>query len=233
LLVLASGLSILPISLTGIVQPVEAQTNETQKAEAERLLKLCREDLGKNQPEAAIQSCQQAVTAHQQIKDRTGEAKSTVNLGTAYSRSGQYSQAIPILESALKLAREAKERRGEAIALQWLGIAYVSSWQSQQGTEFLQQALTVAQEIKDADLEAGIRQILSEVEAERPLTLCQEHLEKKQFDNAIQSCQQAVTAYRQIQDRLGEAKSMANLGIAYGFSGQSDRATSTLETVYK
>jgi hypothetical protein len=47
LLVLASGLSILPISFPGIVQPIEAQTNETQKAEAERLLKLCREDLGK------------------------------------------------------------------------------------------------------------------------------------------------------------------------------------------
>lgn len=43
--------------------PVLAQTTETQKAEAERLLNLCREDLGKNQPETAIQSCQQAVTA--------------------------------------------------------------------------------------------------------------------------------------------------------------------------
>jgi hypothetical protein len=40
---------------------VLAQTQSDRKAEAE--LKLCREDLGKNQPEAAIQSCQQAVTA--------------------------------------------------------------------------------------------------------------------------------------------------------------------------
>jgi hypothetical protein len=46
-----------------MVQSVQAQANETQKAEAERLLKLCREHLSQNQPEAAIQSCQQAVTA--------------------------------------------------------------------------------------------------------------------------------------------------------------------------
>ncbi len=42
---------------------VVAQTTEAQKAEAERLLNLCREHLNKNQAEAAIQSCQQAVTA--------------------------------------------------------------------------------------------------------------------------------------------------------------------------
>jgi hypothetical protein len=63
LLLFAFGVSILPISLAEILQPVQAQTNETQQTEAERLLKLCREDLSKNQPEAAIQSCQQAVTA--------------------------------------------------------------------------------------------------------------------------------------------------------------------------
>jgi hypothetical protein len=63
LLLFASGLPILPISLPGMVQSVQAQANETQKAEAERLLKLCREHLSQNQPEAAIQSCQQAVTA--------------------------------------------------------------------------------------------------------------------------------------------------------------------------
>jgi hypothetical protein len=59
---------------------VVAQTEADRKTEAERLLKLCREHLSHNQPEAAIQSCQQAVTAHQQIKDLSGEAKSTVKL---------------------------------------------------------------------------------------------------------------------------------------------------------
>jgi hypothetical protein len=45
LLLVTSGLSILPISLAEILQPVQAQTNETQQTEAERLLNLCREHL--------------------------------------------------------------------------------------------------------------------------------------------------------------------------------------------
>jgi tetratricopeptide (TPR) repeat protein len=95
--------------------PVLAQTQSDRKAEAESLLNLCREHLSKNQPEAAIQSCQQAVAAHQQIKDRSGEAKSTVNLGIAHVRVSQYEQAIPILQSASELARIAGERRVEAL----------------------------------------------------------------------------------------------------------------------
>jgi hypothetical protein len=58
LLLIAPSASILPLSLSGIVQPVQAQTESDRKAEAERLLNLCREHLSKNQLEAAIQSCQ-------------------------------------------------------------------------------------------------------------------------------------------------------------------------------
>jgi hypothetical protein len=57
------GTGVVPISPIASASKAQAQTNEAQQNEAERLLKLCREDLGKNQPEAAIQSCQQAVTA--------------------------------------------------------------------------------------------------------------------------------------------------------------------------
>ena len=68
-----------------------------------------------------------------------------------------------------------------------------------------------------------------QVEAERLLNLCREHLDKGQPEAALQSCQQALSTYQQIKDRSGEAKSMTNLGIAYTFSGQSNQAISTLE----
>jgi tetratricopeptide (TPR) repeat protein len=104
--------------------PALAQTQSDKKTAAERLLKLCRENLSQNQTEAAIQSCQQAVTAHQQIKDRAGEAKSTVNLGIAYSRRGQYSQAIEYFQQSLAIFKEIGDRNGEARSLNNLGIAY-------------------------------------------------------------------------------------------------------------
>ena len=78
--------------LPSLIPAVMAQSTDARKAGAERLLNLCREHLDKNQTEAAIQSCQQAVTAHQQIKDLAGEAKSTVNLGIAYWDLGVFGQ---------------------------------------------------------------------------------------------------------------------------------------------
>jgi hypothetical protein len=59
------------------VPAVMAQNTDTRKTEADRLLQLCRQNLNDNQADEAIKSCQQAITAHQQIQDLSGEAKST------------------------------------------------------------------------------------------------------------------------------------------------------------
>ena len=95
LLLAATILPIVNVRGFSLIPSVTAQGVDTKKAEAESLLKLCRENLGNNQAEAAIQSCQQAVMAHQQVKDLSGEAKSAVNLGIAYVYLKQYSKAIP------------------------------------------------------------------------------------------------------------------------------------------
>jgi hypothetical protein len=51
------GTGVVSIFLIASASKAQAQTNEMQQNEAERFLNLCREDLGKNQAEAAIQSC--------------------------------------------------------------------------------------------------------------------------------------------------------------------------------
>lgn len=106
-------------------------------------------------------SCQQAITAHQQIQDLSGEAKSSVNLGIAYINAKQYTQAISILERDAQIGQESQERRVEALAFFHLGRAYGLSEQAQKGSESLQQALTIAQEIQDAELEKNIQQLLA------------------------------------------------------------------------
>jgi hypothetical protein len=75
LLLVATILPIVNVRGFSLMSSAMAQSMDTKESEAERLLNLCRENLGNNQAEAAIQSCQQAVTAHQQIKDFSGEAK--------------------------------------------------------------------------------------------------------------------------------------------------------------
>jgi CHAT domain-containing protein/tetratricopeptide (TPR) repeat protein len=50
-----------------------------------------------------------------------------------------------------------------------------------------------------------------------------------QFREALQSWEQALTIYREIGDPVGEANSLGNVGIAYGFLGQFDTAIEFLE----
>ena len=59
------GIALVPIFPIASVfsSEAQAQTEADRKTEAERLLNLCREHLGKEQLEAAVESCQQAVTA--------------------------------------------------------------------------------------------------------------------------------------------------------------------------
>ncbi|MCA2752856.1 tetratricopeptide repeat protein, partial [Microcystis sp. M144S2] len=220
--------------LSSLVPAVIAQNTDARKAEAEQLLQLCRQNLKNNQAEAAIKSCQQAITAHQQIKDLSGEAKSAVNLGIAYISSGQYSQAISILERGAKIGQDSKERRVEALAFLNLGIAYYASEQPKRGIEFLQQALTIAKEIKDGELEKNIQQVLAEAEkppaspqqkeADRLLEQGAQQYKISQFGEALQSWEQALQIYREIKNRQGEANSLGNLGIAYGSLGQYQKA---------
>ncbi len=70
-------------------------------------------------------------------------------------------------------------------------------------------------------------------EADQLLQLCRQNLDNNQVKLAIQSCQQAVIAYRQIKYLSGEAKSTANLGNAYVNDGQYRQAISVLENAVK
>ena len=58
-----TGAVVTPVSWVQFTSPALAQTETDRKTEAESLLNLCREQLGKEQWEAAVESCQQAVTA--------------------------------------------------------------------------------------------------------------------------------------------------------------------------
>ncbi len=251
LLLFASGVSILPVSLPGIVQPVQAQTTEAQKAEAERLLNLCGGD-DSIDAEKGIQLCQQAVAAYQQLKDPVIEGFAKIYLGLFHLKLRNFDQAIVEFQSALELGRKTGERRLEALALNSLGLAYYGQGKSQQAREYFQQALPLARELKDSQFEENIQQALSQIEQqeiqqlqtsqlpieqsqqlpekiepEKLLNLCREHLSQNLAGAAIQSCQQAIVAYQQIGDRSGEAKATVNLGIAYDLANQSEQAVTT------
>ncbi|MDB9413545.1 CHAT domain-containing protein [Microcystis aeruginosa] len=217
--------------LSSLVPAVIAQNTDGRKAEADQLLQLCRQNLDNNQVKLAIQSCQQAVIAYRQIKDLSGEAKSTANLGNAYVNDGQYRQAISVLENAVKIAQESKERRVEALAFLYLGGAYYELGEFKESIEFFQQTLTIAKEIKDADLEKSAEKLLVLMEAEKQRKEADRLLQQgaqqykiSQFREALQSWEKALQIYQEIKNRQGEAASLDNLGSAYLSLGQYQEA---------
>ncbi|MDB9418151.1 CHAT domain-containing protein [Microcystis aeruginosa] len=217
--------------LSSLVPAVIAQNTDARKAEADQLLQLCRQNLDNNQVKLAIQSCQQAVIAYRQIKDLSGEAKSTANLGNAYVNDGQYRQAISVLENAVKIAQESKERRVEALAFLNLGGAYYELGEFKESIEFFQQTLIIAKEIKDADLEKSAEKLLVLMEAEKQRKEADRLLQQgaqqykiSQFREALQSWEKALQIYQEIKNRQGEAASLDNLGSAYLSLGQYQEA---------
>ena len=61
-------------------------------------------------------------------------------------------------------------------------------------------------------------------EADRLLKQGVEQFQTSQFQPALQSWQQAVIVYREIKDRQGEGKALANLGLAYSNLGDYTKA---------
>jgi len=78
------GVSILPISQPGIVPPVQAQTNETKKAEAERLfnegMQLFQQGTAESLQQA-ITKWEQALPLWRKLEDKAQEAFINLALG--------------------------------------------------------------------------------------------------------------------------------------------------------
>jgi len=92
LLLLASGVSILPISQPGIVPPVQAQTNETKKAEAERL----------------FNEGMQLLPLWRKLGDKVQEAFINLALGKWMVQQGVRSQSLPSPRKLVIGARDNK-----------------------------------------------------------------------------------------------------------------------------
>ncbi len=123
---------------------VLAQSTETNKLEPARLLDLCREDINKNQYQAALQSCQLAAMTAQRMSDRSTQAKSLNNLGLVYQNTGNIQQALSDYQQALAIAQAIKERALESKVLLNLGDVANKLGETGKAKALFQQALAIA-----------------------------------------------------------------------------------------
>jgi CHAT domain-containing protein/Flp pilus assembly protein TadD len=183
---------------------VLAQTPDTRKAEADRLIQQGNQQLDTSQFEAAKQSFQQALTLYREIKDRQGEGWALGSLGGAYLNLGDYAQAIDYLKQLLAIAREIHDRQSESKALGNLGIAYGSLGDYAQAIDYLKQDLVIAREIHNRQGEGKALGNLGNA-----------YYSLGDYAQAIDYSKQLLAIAREIHDRQSEGKALGNLGIAY------------------
>ena len=223
-----TGLAATPLLFVSLTTPVLAQTQSERQEEAERLLDLCREYLEKEQFESALESCQQALSSYQEIKDSLGEASALLRLGAAYFFLEQFQQGSEFLQQALTIAQEIGEtelatgikqillsslRKIEADRLLEQGNRQLDISQYREALQSWQKALEIYQEIRDR---------IGEADSLNSLGLTYSNL--GEYGKAIDFYQQSLAITQDIGDHEGEAISLNNLGFTYSNLGEYGKA---------
>jgi CHAT domain-containing protein/tetratricopeptide (TPR) repeat protein len=201
---------------------VLAQAGQDRKAEEDRVLQQCRQNLQSKQYDAALLSCKQALVTFQKLKNQGGEAKALTNLGIAHISLSQFDKAVSYLQQALPLLQQVKDRSSKVLALDNLGNAYWSLSQYGKAVSYYRQALqqtapffqqVTFQQVKDRN---GA--------AEALMNLGSNYLSLSQDDKAISYYQKALSLYQQVKNRSGEALTLGRLGELYLFKLQHRKA---------
>ncbi len=194
-------------------RPEIAQTNDSRKAEADRLLRQGLQQYQTRQFQSALNSWQQALQLYREVKYLEGEGAALSNLGTAHLDLDNYAQAIEYGQQCLAIARAIQNRRGEGAALVTLGGAYLALGNYAQAIKYIQQSLAIARAIQDRE---GEGQALG--------NLGGAHDALGNYAQAIEYGQQGLAIARAIQNRRGEGAALVALGHAHNALGNYAQA---------
>ncbi|MGI0491621.1 CHAT domain-containing protein [Alkalinema pantanalense CENA528] len=152
-LVLAVGVPIVPAAIEPIRQVAQAtevqQPPQSQKTEANQLIRQGLQQFKSKQFDAARQSFEQALAIYRQIKDRRGEIKALQNLGKAYQELSQNDKAIEVLQQAAQISRDNNYLKPEKQVLWELVKLYSKQEKLTQVIEVLQQLVVNGQATTD------------------------------------------------------------------------------------
>lgn len=174
---------------------------------AEQLLERGRQEIENNKLEAALESCQAALAIYQDIKDRFGEACTFNNLGNLYQEQAVISYSEEILKEFDNTQEKASSDLENSVISKpnWFipGVNGNISIYS----DFKEGSQPVRPPITDPPSKINV--------ADRLLEKSRQLYENKKFASALKSCQEVLTVYREINDRLGEACTVNNVGNIY------------------
>lgn len=147
----------------------------------------------------------QALGIAQSAKQEATEASVLEGLGFVCYRLGLHERAVQYFEQVLPLDRKMQAFRAESNVLDGLGMVYLDSGQYGKAIEFFRDSLAVAR------FDAKNRR--SEAYALESLGAVNERL--KDYPTAILYYSQALAAFRDVGNPLGEGSTLANLMWAW------------------
>jgi CHAT domain-containing protein len=214
-----------------------AQTAEERKAEEDRILNSCRDNLNAQKFQEALLACQAALEDFKRTDNLSGQGLALNNIGNAYNALKQYQKVIEYYQQSLVIVKQLGNNKAESTINFIIGMSYILLEDVVKGREFLLTAQELAKKIGDRDTEKKIADLLNEIsqnvssssnsrkaEADRLLNQGNQQFQISQFEAAFQSWQQALKIYREIKDRQAEGSALGSLGSAYQDLGKYDKA---------
>jgi tetratricopeptide (TPR) repeat protein len=236
----------------------DADAAGNRKAVAKALSALGDIEWREGDLESATTTLQRAIAIFEELGDREGVARAHRSLGMADLIVGEYRNARTSLEAALEASRAAEDVRGEAWALQNLAwIAYVDG-RPDESEGRLHQSLVLFEQIGDQggigwakgllawvkfhlgipdEAEALIDDVLPDAhkrgdrwgEGMMLVLRAAMRLWSGRTLDAIETGEEALAVFREIDDRFGEFQALAPLGRALVAAGRVDEGFRILE----
>ncbi len=171
-------------------------------------------------------------------EDRKAEADRLREQGNQQLESNEFAAALQSFQQALAIYRELSHTRGLLRTTSLIGITYYSLGETERAIDILEKVVASAQEAKIPELEQLASEVLQllrnqsnplQKKADRLLEQGNQQFYRSQYREALQSWENALSIYREIGDRNGEASSYNNLGEAYRSLGEYQRAIEFLQ----
>lgn len=209
-----------------------------------------------------VDELEAAAQLYRQLALPQAEARVLTNLGRQYRRRGEMARALTVYQEALRILQLFNDRRVQVDVLNSLGVVYRYLGQLEEALDYYTHSLDLAQQVNDLDGQAqalnnlgtiyqlqgcydqaqsayqaalGLHETLGDVSGQARgwgnLGYLQS-LVAGQEQAGLASHQRALALYQQVQDKLGEAGALINLGTVYRHVGRYAEAETLYQQAY-
>ncbi|MEW5859866.1 MAG: tetratricopeptide repeat protein [Cyanobacteriota bacterium] len=180
----------------------------------------------KNYPRT-LEWLEKSLALSREVQNRAGEGETLYQIGVTYFNQEKYDQALQFYQQALPFIREAGIRSIEASILLFIGKAYSLQGNEERKVELYQQGLAIQREINDKPAQLSTLRLLSYAYSSKAGNLSGRELyaqAKVEYTRSMELAQEVIALARELKNREIEANGLNNLGYAYTFFRDNQKA---------